>query len=383
MKRIEKFVCIILSVTILTLSYLMIDVSAAVTGNLGVNETNITWSFDESTCILTVTGSGKMKSLNSSNGFSGRAKSVKQIIITGDIENIGSYCFGMCTSLVSISIPESITEIGNNSFLYCENLQTVYYAGTKAQWEAIEISQEGNEYLSKANINYQEEAHTCSFGSWSVISEPTCVSAGTKIRFCSCGKDEKEEIPVTGEHTFVWKTETSPTCTTDGIETQFCAVCNTTGESKTINKTGHKKGEWEDINTPTCTESGMKAVKCIECGEILDQQTILPTGHSFGAWKITVKETEEHDGEEQRTCKSCKLVETRVVDNIESKNDGLFGDVNNDGNVKASDARLVLQVVAGLKNTNEINFENADVNDDDKITSVDARMILQIVAGIK
>lgn len=385
MKKIKKFVCIILSVSILTLSFLMIDVIAAVTGSLGINETNITWSFDESTCILSVTGSGRMKNLNVSNGFSGQAKSVEQIIITGDIENIGSYCFGLCTSLVSISIPESITEIGNNSFLYCENIQNVYYSGTRVQWEAIDISQEGNEYLLKANIYYQEESHSCSFGSWTVINEPTCVSEGTKIRFCSCGKNDKEEIPATGEHSFKWITVASPTCTTDGIETQFCAVCNTTGESKTINKTGHKKGEWEDINMPTCTESGLKAVKCVECGEILDEQTILPTGHSFGAWKTTVNETEEHDGEEQRTCKSCKLVEKRVIDNIQSSDNEKItvGDTDGNGKVTATDARMVLQVVAGLKNINEINFNNADVNEDGKISSVDARMILQIVAGIR
>ncbi len=59
------------------------------------------------------------------------------------------------------------------------------------------------------------------------------------------------------------------------------------------------------------------------------------------------------------------------------------GDVNNDGDVTAIDARMILQVAAGLLKETELeNAENADVSGDGKISAVDARMILQIAAGL-
>lgn len=59
------------------------------------------------------------------------------------------------------------------------------------------------------------------------------------------------------------------------------------------------------------------------------------------------------------------------------------GDVNGDGKVAATDARLVLQIVAGIKKEADVkNAEGADVDGDGKIAATDARRILQIVAGV-
>lgn len=59
-----------------------------------------------------------------------------------------------------------------------------------------------------------------------------------------------------------------------------------------------------------------------------------------------------------------------------------FGDVNCDGAVTASDARLVLQYVAGIIDETELNMFYANMNGDENISAVDARMILQKVAGL-
>ena len=60
-----------------------------------------------------------------------------------------------------------------------------------------------------------------------------------------------------------------------------------------------------------------------------------------------------------------------------------LGDVNDDGEITAVDARLVLQVVAGLKKDTDLkNPAGADLNGDG-ISAVDARIILRIVAGLQ
>ncbi len=60
----------------------------------------------------------------------------------------------------------------------------------------------------------------------------------------------------------------------------------------------------------------------------------------------------------------------------------LPGDVNGDGRVNARDARLLLQYVAGLVETDALAIDAADLNGDGRINARDARALLQLVAGL-
>ena len=59
----------------------------------------------------------------------------------------------------------------------------------------------------------------------------------------------------------------------------------------------------------------------------------------------------------------------------------LPGDVDGDGTITSTDARLVLQYYAGKVNETALNIAVADVDSDGAITSTDARLILQMYAG--
>ena len=61
----------------------------------------------------------------------------------------------------------------------------------------------------------------------------------------------------------------------------------------------------------------------------------------------------------------------------------ILGDVTGDGILGATDARLTLQGIAGLKTLSNKQSALADVNKDGVVTAVDARYILQTVAGLK
>lgn len=59
------------------------------------------------------------------------------------------------------------------------------------------------------------------------------------------------------------------------------------------------------------------------------------------------------------------------------------GDVDGNGEITAVDARLILQVVAGLKKEADLkNPDGADVDGKNGISAIDARIVLQIVAGL-
>ncbi|MBO5797912.1 MAG: dockerin type I repeat-containing protein, partial [Clostridia bacterium] len=60
---------------------------------------------------------------------------------------------------------------------------------------------------------------------------------------------------------------------------------------------------------------------------------------------------------------------------------GMLGDVDGDGGITSTDARLTLQFYAGKITENDLNTAVADVDGDGSITSTDARLILQYYAG--
>ena len=78
--------------------------------------------------------------------------SLKEVVITGGT-SIGAMAFDDCSSLTSITIPKSVTEIGEGAFYGCNSLEKVYYGGTKEDWNTIEI--ESNNFdLTEATRYY-------------------------------------------------------------------------------------------------------------------------------------------------------------------------------------------------------------------------------------
>ena len=45
--------------------------------------------------------------------------------------------FRYCYNLTSITIPNSVTSIGDYAFEDCDNLKTIYFNGTKDQWKQV------------------------------------------------------------------------------------------------------------------------------------------------------------------------------------------------------------------------------------------------------
>ena len=91
-----------------------------------------TWSFDENTGILTISGTGAMqRSYTTSNTpWNAYKDQITTVVIEDGVTTIGSNAFAGCSSLTSVTIPASVTTIGGSAFAGCISLTTVTYLGT-------------------------------------------------------------------------------------------------------------------------------------------------------------------------------------------------------------------------------------------------------------
>jgi len=103
-------------------------------------------------------------------------RNLKDIVIAPGVTEIGNYAFyscgfesieipntvtqldeifPCCYSLKSVVLPNTITAINENAFRACDSLSKVYFKGTKAEWDAIVITESGNSTLiSEATTKY-------------------------------------------------------------------------------------------------------------------------------------------------------------------------------------------------------------------------------------
>lgn len=88
---------------------------------------NTTWTFDELTGTLTISGTGHMKSYRSS-AAPWSEYDIKHIQIQDGVISVGSSAFSDCTSVISVSLPASVKEIGSYAFFDCTALTTVSFS---------------------------------------------------------------------------------------------------------------------------------------------------------------------------------------------------------------------------------------------------------------
>lgn len=87
---------------------------------------NLQWELDPAPGILTITGSGKMASwyLAQDRPWNERAYTIHQVILPEGLTNIGDYAFHEMR-MSAITIPSTVTEIGEQAFMYCKWLESI------------------------------------------------------------------------------------------------------------------------------------------------------------------------------------------------------------------------------------------------------------------
>ena len=127
----KKVISLFLSIMMLLSITAGIDFSAYANTYSGSCGTNVKYTFDDSTGILEISGTGKMNNYTSSNKppyFSNSVviiNEIKKVIINNGVTSIGNCAFYERTKLTSITIPDSVTSIGSSAFNGCTGLTSI------------------------------------------------------------------------------------------------------------------------------------------------------------------------------------------------------------------------------------------------------------------
>lgn len=86
---------------------------------------NLLYEFDETTGILTISGSGPMYNYYTDGSPFNNNTSIKEIIFDGEITSIGDFSFTNCTGLQNVKLPDCIDYVGDSAFNGCSGIKEV------------------------------------------------------------------------------------------------------------------------------------------------------------------------------------------------------------------------------------------------------------------
>ena len=82
-----------------------------------------------------------------------RCTSLTKITLPESVTSIGAYSFSGCEELNTVRIGKYVTGIGYAAFENCEGITDIYYSGSEANWNRINIDEE-NDALANATMHY-------------------------------------------------------------------------------------------------------------------------------------------------------------------------------------------------------------------------------------
>lgn len=83
-------------------------------------------------------------------------KYLKHVILPDGLEVIVQYAFAVCKNLEEITIPKSLRKVYLKAFYGCSAVKTVYYKGSKDEWNEIDFT-DFNEALTKAQVIFNHK----------------------------------------------------------------------------------------------------------------------------------------------------------------------------------------------------------------------------------
>ena len=310
MKKLNKILSIILAI-LMAISIIPITASAEklTSGPCGYN---LTWTVDESTGTLTISGTGDMYDGEFSYPSWG-AYIIESVIISEGVTSIGELAFVSDTNIKKVSIADSVTDIGDGAFYNCTGLTDVIIGdgvtniGDEAFYNCTGLT---DVVIGKGVTTIDIRA----FKNCSNLESVTIYNAVEEIVRDSFGGCSKLT------DVYYFGTEAEWNAISKGFTLGGIIVYGTGLENATIHfldEETHECSYNAVVTPPTCTEQGYTTYTCV-CGDSYVDDYVDATGHNYSS-EITTPATHTTTGIMTYTC-SCGDTYTEVIAKLEKHN---------------------------------------------------------------
>ena len=180
----------------------------------------LTWNVDKRTGILKISGSGEISGDNTEFPWLSYDSYAFSLVLLEGLTAIAEGVFSGRNYLTSVTIPSSISSIGNNAFQNCNNLAKVY-APDLESWLRIVFS---NNYSTPLR-SHSAGAAQLYLGNQKIsdLEIPTSISKLNNFAFCGCSNLKSIKIPGTvksiGQSAFSRCTSLEQVELSEGLET--------------------------------------------------------------------------------------------------------------------------------------------------------------------
>ena len=182
----------------------------------------------------------------------------------------------------------SCRHIDNDDDHYCDLCGEAYEDGKDIVDESPKCDHRdvNDDYLCDyCGENYDDgDEHLHIFGDWELVTDPTCVTYGEKIRKCEgCGSNETERIAPYGHSFTEWITVQSGGCADVEYNARFCKICEFFEvDADASADLVHPHTFIRIQRVATCTEDGYTyKFECVNCHFVAAEEIIPATGHDF------------------------------------------------------------------------------------------------------
>lgn len=259
-----------------------------------------------------------------------RVKTLTHVTIPKSVTEIRGYAFESCENLSTVNLQKGIQTIGYGAFTECVGLTNLIFCGTKADWQAVTIDEDGREELESV-LKYHE------------LVKKEKVPA-------TCGKDGSEEYWTCSICDQVYL---SADMTQNPQElTAPIAIPATGNHSYTVKKADAKYLAEE----ATCEKPAKYYYLCSGCGEFVKDaahtyESGTAKGHSWDNGVVTEKATTEKEGIKTYTCTVCKATKTEKIAKLNPTNNN-----SNSSTIKKGTKVTIKGYKYTVKNSSEVTF---------------------------